>query len=128
MTLTVTAGAADLAVTLTDMPDPVRRGRELTYTATVHNDGPDNAQDVALTLKLTGSAALVTIEGDVNPDTDCTITYKGSSSFPTLGEPDLRPGGLPQWCRGDARGHRPAHQGGDAHRHGQRAGVLAGGP
>jgi cobalamin biosynthesis protein CbiD len=38
---------------------------------------------VALTLKLTGSAILVRIQG-VNPDTDCTITCSGGSSFCTL--------------------------------------------
>jgi VCBS repeat-containing protein len=100
VTLTVTAGAADLAVTLTDMPDPVRRGRELTYTATVHNDGPHNALDVALTLKLTGSAILVNIQGDVNPDTDCTITYKGSSSFPLLASLTCNLGDFPSGAEG----------------------------
>ena len=32
--------AADLQLTKTDSPDPVLYGQELTYTLTVHNDGP----------------------------------------------------------------------------------------
>jgi len=83
VTITVAEGPnADLAVTLHDAPDPVRRGEQLTYTATARNNGPDGAQDVALTLRLTGSAVLVAIQG-VDPN-DCTITYTGSSSFRTL--------------------------------------------
>ena len=92
---------ADLAVSLTDAPDPVRRGEQLTYTATVQNAGPDEAQDVALTLSLTGSTALITIEGDgVDPDTDCTITYKGSSSFPLLASLTCNLGDFPSGAEG----------------------------
>ena len=39
---------ADLSVTKTDSPDPVRRGRKLTYTITVANLGPSNASNVAM--------------------------------------------------------------------------------
>jgi hypothetical protein len=100
VTLTVTAGAADLAVTLTDVPDPVRRERELTYTGIVHNDGPHTALDVTLTLKLKGSAALITIAGDVDPNTDCTTTYKGSSSFPLLASLTCHLGDVPSGAEG----------------------------
>ncbi|MGH3645655.1 MAG: Calx-beta domain-containing protein [Micromonosporaceae bacterium] len=41
--------AADLAVQLTDSPDPVGLGTELTYHAHVVNNGPDAATDVQLT-------------------------------------------------------------------------------
>ncbi|WP_191621224.1 DUF11 domain-containing protein [Marinihelvus fidelis] len=34
---------ADLAITMTDMPDPVTEGESLTYTLTVSNNGPDEA-------------------------------------------------------------------------------------
>jgi uncharacterized repeat protein (TIGR01451 family) len=39
---------ADLAITLTDSPDPVRLGTVLTYTITVTNLGPDTATGVAV--------------------------------------------------------------------------------
>jgi uncharacterized repeat protein (TIGR01451 family) len=42
------AEEADLDVDLKDSPDPVRRRQQLTYTATVTNDGPDTATSVEL--------------------------------------------------------------------------------
>ena len=43
---------ADLSVTLTDSPDPVVAGSQLTYTATVRNSGPSEAQGVVLSDEL----------------------------------------------------------------------------
>ncbi len=43
---------ADLAVTLTDAPDPVAGGGTLTYTVTVENRGPDEADDLTVALLL----------------------------------------------------------------------------
>ena len=40
--------AADLAVTISDLPDPVRRGSDLTYTVVVTNNGPAQATGVTL--------------------------------------------------------------------------------
>ena len=40
--------AADLQLTKTDSPDPVLSGQQLTYNLTVHNDGPSETSDVAL--------------------------------------------------------------------------------
>ena len=46
----VSAGAsADLAVSMTDQPDPVRVGKELSYRVTLVNDGPSEASNVILT-------------------------------------------------------------------------------
>ena len=39
---------ADLSVAKTDSPDPVRRGKKLTYTITVSNLGPSDTTDVML--------------------------------------------------------------------------------
>jgi uncharacterized repeat protein (TIGR01451 family) len=59
--LQVTPGVpvADLAVTQSDAPDPVRSGQELTYTASVMNLGPDPATGVVLTDTLPAEVVLV---------------------------------------------------------------------
>jgi uncharacterized repeat protein (TIGR01451 family) len=55
-----TAGTgADLSVTKTDSPDPVQVGGTLTYTLTVHNDGPETANGVVLTDTLPASVTFV---------------------------------------------------------------------
>jgi len=46
---TTIATQADLSVTKTDSPDPVFTGENITYTLTVSNNGPSDAQDVTLT-------------------------------------------------------------------------------
>ncbi|MBI4773846.1 MAG: DUF11 domain-containing protein [Deltaproteobacteria bacterium] len=43
---------ADLTISLTDSPDPVVAGSQLTFTATVRNRGPSEAQDVVLSNEL----------------------------------------------------------------------------
>jgi uncharacterized repeat protein (TIGR01451 family) len=48
--------AADLSVTKTDSPDPVKAGQNLTYTITVRNNGPDAATGVTLTDQLPRNA------------------------------------------------------------------------
>ncbi|MBI1918453.1 MAG: DUF4394 domain-containing protein, partial [Planctomycetes bacterium] len=45
---TAVIAQADLAVTKTDSPDPVVAGTNLTYTLTVSNAGPSDAQNVSL--------------------------------------------------------------------------------
>jgi uncharacterized repeat protein (TIGR01451 family) len=48
--------SADLAVTKTDSPDPVRAGGNLTYTITVRNNGPNTATGVTLNDQLPRNA------------------------------------------------------------------------
>ncbi len=50
---------ADLSVTLTDAPDPVVAGSQLTYTAIVSNTGPSDATGVSLNLPLPAGTSLV---------------------------------------------------------------------
>jgi uncharacterized repeat protein (TIGR01451 family) len=49
---TAAAGAADLAITKLDSPDPVAAGTALTYTIQVRNFGPDVATGVTVTDQL----------------------------------------------------------------------------
>jgi uncharacterized repeat protein (TIGR01451 family) len=64
--------AADLGVTLSDAPDPVALGSNLTYTAQVSNSGPDNATSVGLTDVLPASATFVSASAG--------CTYVGATS------------------------------------------------
>lgn len=57
-TVTVISGA-DIAVSMTDAPDPVRRGAKLTYTINVINKGPLTASNVTLTDTLPSNLAFV---------------------------------------------------------------------
>src|SRR5206468_3637004 len=63
-TATTTVGAAvgaqaDLAVTKVDTPDPVTAGTDLTYTITVTNNGPQDAQSVSLNETVPGGTSFV---------------------------------------------------------------------
>jgi uncharacterized protein (TIGR03437 family) len=52
---------ADLALTMADLPDPVRNPNQLTYTLQVVNHGPDAALDVQLTDTLPATAQLTRV-------------------------------------------------------------------
>ena len=70
---------ADLAVTVTDSPDPVRLGSLVTYTITVVNNGPATATGVVVTDTMPNLI-------EVNPATASqgTCTQQLSSDFSTL--------------------------------------------
>jgi uncharacterized repeat protein (TIGR01451 family) len=51
--------SADVAVTLSDSPDPVQVGQTLTYTISVRNNGPDTASAVTLTDTLPAGVSFV---------------------------------------------------------------------
>jgi uncharacterized repeat protein (TIGR01451 family) len=53
--------AADLAVTMTDSPDPVSKGGTLTYTIVVTNQGLETATDVQLTDTLSRDVRFVSV-------------------------------------------------------------------
>jgi uncharacterized repeat protein (TIGR01451 family) len=69
--LDITITESDLVTELTDAPDPVTAGGEVTYTAKVTNKGPDTATDVQVELTLPAGGTVVTA-----PD-GCTGTGTG---------------------------------------------------
>jgi uncharacterized repeat protein (TIGR01451 family) len=58
--LDISFAQSDLVVTLTDSPDPVDTGQNLTYTVTVANNGPDAATAAKLTQTVPAGAEVVT--------------------------------------------------------------------
>ena len=50
---------ADLSLQQSDAPDPVEAGNDVTYTLTVHNDGPDRAAGVTVSDPLPAGLSLV---------------------------------------------------------------------
>jgi uncharacterized repeat protein (TIGR01451 family) len=55
--VSLTERPADLAIAKADAPDPVRAGRDLTYTLTVTNNGPNPATGVTVSDDLPGELA-----------------------------------------------------------------------
>jgi uncharacterized repeat protein (TIGR01451 family) len=58
-TTTAVIAQADLSITLTDSPDPVIAGTNLTYVATLSNAGPSDAQAATITLPLPAGTSFV---------------------------------------------------------------------
>jgi uncharacterized repeat protein (TIGR01451 family) len=56
---TLSVATADLAVTKSDLPDPVAIGGNVVYSLTVTNNGPDTASSVVLTDTLSAGATFV---------------------------------------------------------------------
>jgi uncharacterized delta-60 repeat protein/uncharacterized repeat protein (TIGR01451 family) len=67
--------AADLALTLSDAPDPVVPGHALTYTATVTNNGPSDATGATLTNTPPVGAEVVSVGASQG---SCSMTPGGA--------------------------------------------------
>jgi len=73
---TLVNAEADLVITKTDSDDPVIAGTSMTYTITVQNNGPSDAQDVVVSDTLPGGLSNATSSGcaeDVNGTATCTL-------------------------------------------------------
>ncbi|MEM7584672.1 MAG: DUF11 domain-containing protein [Acidobacteriota bacterium] len=73
---TTVSAEADLRISKTDSVDPVLAGENLTYTVTVNNDGPSDAQDVVVTDTLPSGVTLVSTSGcseDPSGAPTCTL-------------------------------------------------------
>ncbi len=60
---TTVNNGADLVATITDSPDPVAEGGNVTYTISIENLGPDNASVTTVTNELPPEASFVTASG-----------------------------------------------------------------
>ena len=85
------APEADLSVSLSDDPDPVTVGENLTYSVTVENLGPDDASGVSLTDTILGSATTFvstnqpTVCSESNGVVTCAIgDLTSGSTFPVI--------------------------------------------
>ena len=92
-TLDATFGPkADLAISITDSPDPVKLGSTITYTIVVTNNGPDTAEQVVVpvgagatctsgcTLGTLNSGASTTVIHTASAETATSMTYTASVS------------------------------------------------
>jgi uncharacterized repeat protein (TIGR01451 family) len=69
---------ADLSVTKTDSPDPVIAGNNLTYTISLTNNGPSDAQTVNLSDTLPAGTTFVSLGQGAGPAFTCTTPAVGA--------------------------------------------------
>lgn len=69
--------AADLTVTLADNPDPVVAGANLTYFATLTNNGPADAADATISLPLPATLTMVSVVSSAGAT--CTAPAVGAN-------------------------------------------------
>ncbi|HMF05149.1 MAG TPA: hypothetical protein VKH17_10065, partial [Acidimicrobiia bacterium] len=81
-TTTVTT-AADLAVTKTDAPDPVTAGNNITYTITITNNGPSDAQNVVFTDTPPANTGNAGFSLNSGPPAACGLVLLGSPGAPS---------------------------------------------
>ena len=70
---TTVNSSSDLAITISDSPDPVRVGNNVTYTVTLKNNGPDPAYGVLLRDYYQGYG--ITLISASSPDGSCNVSW-----------------------------------------------------
>jgi uncharacterized repeat protein (TIGR01451 family) len=83
--------SADLSVTKTDTPDPVVAGSDLTYTITVANAGPSDAQNVGLSDAVPAGTTFVAVAPD--PAFTCTTPPVGETGTVSCNATNAFPSG-----------------------------------
>jgi uncharacterized repeat protein (TIGR01451 family) len=83
---------ADISVTKTDNPDPVNAGDNLTYTITVTNAGPSDAQNVTLTDAVPPGTTFVSFTQLSGPTFSSTTPVGGGTGTVTSTAPSLADG------------------------------------
>jgi uncharacterized repeat protein (TIGR01451 family) len=73
----------DVAVVKTDSPDPVVAGGNLTYSITVSNNGPSDAQSVSLTDAVPTNTTFVSFAQNTGQAFNCTSPSAGSTGTVT---------------------------------------------
>jgi hypothetical protein len=86
----ITSGLADLSLSVSDAPDPLIQGDQLTYTAMVHNLSSDVARHVEVTADLPALGGITTVGGvciptrpfvctlgDLNPGQSIKFSIRG---------------------------------------------------
>jgi uncharacterized repeat protein (TIGR01451 family) len=82
--------ASDLAVSVTDSPDPVTAGSNVTYTITTTNNGPDPSGSSVVNISVAGGGTIVSLTGSATctigtpTSAQCTIagiTFPGSNTI-----------------------------------------------
>src|SRR5256885_1077342 len=71
---------ADLAITKTDSPDPVVASQNLTYTITLNNNGPSDAQTVSVTDAVPANTTFVSATVTTGSGWSMTQPAVGASS------------------------------------------------
>lgn len=90
-TATTTVGvAADLGVTMSDAPDPVNAGSNISYTITLNNAGPSYAASVSLTDALPAGTTFVSLSSPGG--WSCTTPAVGGSGTVSCSVATLAPG------------------------------------
>jgi len=90
-TSTLVNTSADLSITKSDSPDPVTAGGNLTWTLTVSNAGPSDAQNVVVTDSLPANTTFVSVTPS-DASFSCTAPSAGSGGVVTCNKATLASG------------------------------------
>ncbi len=84
-TTTVSAASGDMAITLSDLPDPVIAGNHVVYSSVITNNGPAAATGVTVTLPIPTGTSFVSATADAGTcsATATTITCSFAGSIAT---------------------------------------------